>query len=80
MLQGNLAIPADHIKVCQQANTPTVGNAAGNTQNYLDLTGAPTVAPEYDYGYVLQFLLLPSSNLLHLCFCKAGADYDYEDL
>lgn len=52
MLQGNLQIPADHLKVCQQANTPTVGNAAGNTKNYLNLTGAPTVAPEYDYGYV----------------------------
>ncbi|KAF1844187.1 multicopper oxidase [Cucurbitaria berberidis CBS 394.84] len=32
-------IPQDHWKVCQDANKPTKGNAAGNTVDYLDLTG-----------------------------------------
>jgi iron transport multicopper oxidase len=52
LLQGNLTIPADHITACRIDKTPYVGNAAGNTANYLNLTGAPTVAPRYDYGYV----------------------------
>ena len=55
MLQGYLTIPADHISTCQTDKTLYVGNAAGNTVNYLDLTGAPTVAPEYDYGYVFEY-------------------------
>ncbi|KUJ21486.1 multicopper oxidase [Mollisia scopiformis] len=49
-LQGALTIPADHLKVCKTDNTPTVGNAAGNSKNWLDLAGAPVVAPRYDYG------------------------------
>lgn len=51
-LQGQLTIPADHLTVCQHDNIPTVGNAAGNSVNWLNLTGQPTVAPEYDDGYV----------------------------
>lgn len=39
-MQKNLKIPEDHYKACQQANIPTVGNAAGNTKDLLDLTGA----------------------------------------
>lgn len=32
-------IPEDHLKVCQDLNVPTAGNAAGNTLDPLDLTG-----------------------------------------
>lgn len=49
-LQGHLSIPPSHLSVCRQDGTPTVGNAAGNTQNWLNLAGAPVVAPRYDYG------------------------------
>lgn len=41
-LQANLTIPPDHFAVCaagRPAPTPTVGNAAANVQNYLDLDG-----------------------------------------
>lgn len=48
-LQGVLEVPADHYAVCRLDGTPTVGNAAGNT-NFLNLTGQPTVAPRYDPG------------------------------
>ncbi len=51
-LQKSLTIPADHLEVCHLDRTPTVGNAAGNSQNFLDLAGQPTTAAEYDYGYV----------------------------
>ena len=37
--QSNLTIPDDHLENCKAMNTPTEGNAAGNTVNYLDLTG-----------------------------------------
>jgi len=49
-LQGALTIPADHLYVCKLTGTPTVGNAAGNSHNFLNLTGQPTTAAQYDYG------------------------------
>jgi iron transport multicopper oxidase len=49
-LQG-LSIPADHLAACKIDGTPTVGNAAGNSKNFLDLAGQPTAAPRYDIGY-----------------------------
>lgn len=39
-LQQRLTIPQNHWDVCAAAGTPTKGNAAGNTENLLDLTGA----------------------------------------
>lgn len=39
-LQKTLVLPDNHLRVCQEADTPTVGNAAANTENYLDLKGA----------------------------------------
>jgi iron transport multicopper oxidase len=36
------SIPRDHLKVCRSQGLPIKGNAAGNTNNWLDLTGAPT--------------------------------------
>ncbi len=44
-LQQNLSIPRDHLKVCNDQGIPSRGNAAGNEQNLLDLTGAFT-SPE----------------------------------
>ncbi|KAF7558345.1 hypothetical protein G7046_g5811 [Stylonectria norvegica] len=38
-LQKTLSIPEDHLKACSAANMPTKGNAAANTEDYLDLTG-----------------------------------------
>jgi iron transport multicopper oxidase len=44
-LQSTLQIPKDHYDTCTAAKVPTVGNAAGNTKDYLDLTGA-NVSPK----------------------------------
>jgi iron transport multicopper oxidase len=44
-LQKNLKIPKDHYKACEEAKVPTVGNAAGNTKDLLDLSGA-NVSPK----------------------------------
>ncbi len=34
------SIPHHHLKICEQQGIPTKGNAAGNKDNWLDLTGA----------------------------------------
>lgn len=54
VLQQTLTIPSDHLRVCQQNGVPTQGNAAGNTDNHLDLTGANTAIPANPSGYVLS--------------------------
>lgn len=38
-LQKTLTIPADHLLACKDSNTPTAGNAAGNTVDYSNLKG-----------------------------------------
>jgi hypothetical protein len=54
VLQDTQSIPHDHYQVCKSQNIPTKGNAAGNTQNWLDLTGANTNISTNDYGYALR--------------------------
>lgn len=45
-LQENLVIPQDHFAVCEVGGVPAAGNAAANTEDYLDLTGEnKAVAP-----------------------------------
>ncbi|KAL9135531.1 MAG: hypothetical protein Q9175_003285 [Cornicularia normoerica] len=41
LLQNTLVIPPDHYDTCKAQHIPTVGNAAGNDVDFLDLTGAP---------------------------------------
>lgn len=48
--QIGFGIPADHKAVCDAQGIPTAGNAAGNTRNPLDLTGANTVVPQEETG------------------------------
>jgi len=54
ILQQTLRIPSDHLHACQQLGIPTKGNAAGNTKNYLDLTGAPTIPPKDPHGALID--------------------------
>ncbi|KAL7937529.1 Cupredoxin [Trichoderma chlorosporum] len=47
-IQKQFTIPDDHLAVCAASGWPTKGNAAGNTVNFLDLTGenkAPGTIP-----------------------------------
>lgn len=39
-LQKTLKLPEGQLQICRDTNTPFEGNAAGNTENYYDLTGA----------------------------------------
>ena len=38
-MKRSLQLPQEHYDICKSANIPTVGNAAGNSKNWLDLTG-----------------------------------------
>ncbi|KAF4636854.1 hypothetical protein G7Y89_g1222 [Cudoniella acicularis] len=49
-----LAIPADHQAVCDVQSIPTAGNAAGNTNNFLDMTGANITPKVPDQGATFQ--------------------------
>ncbi|PKK52414.1 hypothetical protein CI102_3511 [Trichoderma harzianum] len=47
-IQKQFTIPDDHLAVCDAAGTPSKGNAAANTVDFLDLTGenrAPKTIP-----------------------------------
>jgi iron transport multicopper oxidase len=51
-IQKSLKIPADHLQQCIDSGRATTGNAAGNTKDYLDLSGenkSPEILPA---GYV----------------------------
>ncbi|KAK3939678.1 Cupredoxin [Diplogelasinospora grovesii] len=39
---STIHIPGDHVDACRRQGIPTQGNAAGNTQDFLNLTGANT--------------------------------------
>ncbi len=65
-VQKNLKLPQDHLDACGVANIPTVGNAAANSANFLDLTGENTPPAPLPDGYVppsFPFPLLLCSSL-----------------
>lgn len=46
----NLKIPDNHKQSCQGLGIQMRGNAAGNDNNWLDLSGANTEPPLEDWG------------------------------
>ena len=55
-LQKEQSVPADQVNVCKKQGLPYQGNAAGNTKNFTDLTGANTSPPVNNVGYVFLCL------------------------
>ncbi|KAI0832957.1 multicopper oxidase [Hypoxylon sp. FL0890] len=53
-LQKTISIPQDQLDACAAQNIPTVGNAAGNTVNLLDLTGQPSPPPPLPDGFTAR--------------------------
>ena len=47
---GNMRVPQDALTNCKSYPLPSSGNAAGNSQNPLNLTGAATTVPQAMYG------------------------------
>ncbi|MCJ1352940.1 MAG: hypothetical protein MMC33_002924 [Icmadophila ericetorum] len=50
-LQETLTIPAEQYEMCADQNIPTAGNAAGNTQDFFDLTGQNLPPPPLPAGF-----------------------------
>lgn len=55
-LQQSLTIPQNHYDACAAASTPvpTTGNAAGNTVNFLDLSGEPAPPGRLPDGFTAR--------------------------
>ncbi|KAI2463575.1 multicopper oxidase [Annulohypoxylon bovei var. microspora] len=53
-LQKNLTIPQNHLDACAAQSIPTAGNAAGNTVNFLDLTGQPKSPDPLPEGFTTR--------------------------
>jgi iron transport multicopper oxidase len=68
---STLNIPQNHWDVCSLTNTPTEGNAAGNTKDWLDLTGANTSVPPLPAGFtakgVVALVFSAISAVLGMC-------------
>ncbi|KAF2461835.1 Cupredoxin [Lineolata rhizophorae] len=53
-LQSTLDIPEDHWAACRAQGIPTAGNAAGNTEDLLDLSGAETSPDPLPAGFTAR--------------------------
>ncbi|KAK6373393.1 ferroxidase fet3 [Exophiala oligosperma] len=49
-IQEQLTVPEDHYAACRAKGVPYTGNAAGNTEDFLDLSGAPSQPGVIPYG------------------------------
>lgn len=66
-----LNIPANHYQVCADTKTPTAGNAAGNTEHWLDLTGANVSVKPLPNGFtakgIVALVFSAISGILGMC-------------
>lgn len=53
-LQANLKIPDDHLQACKSQNIVTAGNAAGRTDDLLNLNGATVPPPSLPAGFTAR--------------------------
>lgn len=53
-IQKTISIPENHWQACRDSNTLMQGNAAGNTVNVLDLSGAPTSPSPLPAGFTAR--------------------------
>lgn len=63
-LQKTLKVPDDHYKACQALNMPYAGNAAGNTQNLLDLDGEYTAPSPPPNGFEAKGIVAMTFSVL----------------
>ncbi|KAF3925421.1 Laccase-4 [Arthrobotrys entomopaga] len=54
VMQTKFKIPQDHLDVCKGQNMPTVGNAAANDQDFLDLSGQNLSVPPIPAGFTAR--------------------------
>jgi iron transport multicopper oxidase len=61
-LQKTITLPQDHLAACKNRSIPTSGNAAGNTVNHFDLTGANAAPNPLPAGFTAR-------GIVALVFC-----------
>ncbi|KAF2194873.1 multicopper oxidase [Zopfia rhizophila CBS 207.26] len=57
-------IPESHLQACKDSNTPTEGNAAGNTVNLLDLKGENTSPGPLPAGFTARGIVALAFSIL----------------
>jgi iron transport multicopper oxidase len=53
-MQKTLTIPQEFKQICADQGISTVGNAAGNTEDYLDLSGQNLMVPPLPAGFTTK--------------------------
>ena len=71
-LQETIKIPDGHYEACKAAGIAIEGNAAGNTADYLDLTGENVPPKKLPAGYVPQFSSHQTTQLICSSFTARG--------
>ncbi|KAM0278284.1 hypothetical protein ACHAO9_012221 [Fusarium lateritium] len=64
-LQETIEIPKNHLDACAAANMPTKGNAAANTENFLDLAGENKPSKPLPSGFTPRGIVA----LVFSCIC-----------
>ncbi|KAF4470013.1 Iron transport multicopper oxidase FET3 [Fusarium albosuccineum] len=64
-LQKTIKIPKNHLDACAAADMPTKGNAAANTEDYLDLTGENKPSRPLPSGFTPRGIVA----LVFSCIC-----------
>jgi len=72
---AGLPIPADALAACSAQGIPTAGNAAGNTQNLTDLTGANNVPENPDTGALYPAKLKAMKQKKSTVLARRAADF-----
>jgi iron transport multicopper oxidase len=80
-MQKSLNIPKDHYEACKTLGVPTAGNAAGNTVNPYDLTGANVSLGPLPAGFTARGIVaLVFSCVAAFLGCAVIAWYGYAPL
>jgi iron transport multicopper oxidase len=80
-MQKLISIPDDHYAACKTLGVPTAGNAAGNTANHFDLTGANVSTDPLPAGFTARGIVaLVFSVIAAFVGCAVIAWYGYAPL
>ncbi|KAJ3520117.1 hypothetical protein NM208_g13851 [Fusarium decemcellulare] len=75
-LQASLKLPQNHLDACKAGDVPFAGNAAGNTEDLLDLSGENVPPPRLPDGFTPRGILaLAFSTLMGIVGVYVVASY-----
>ena len=63
-LQKTLVVPDGHLEACARAGTPTKGNAAGNTVDWMDMSGVPAPPGPLPVGFTARGIVALAFSIL----------------